>query len=106
MKFPATDIEFAMQDEIDALRAERDKLKEEVEEKRMANLAWFETANKIAATNVKLVERVNVLEDALRIADISINPPDRDGISLNIWNARLAGATSKIRAALRTSEEA
>jgi predicted nuclease with TOPRIM domain len=82
------------------LEAERDKLKADLEQ--CGALLNAELDN-----TERMVERVSVLEDALRIADISINPPDRDGISLNIWNARLAGATSKIRAALtRTSEDA
>ena len=40
---------------------------------------------------------------ALRAADAAINPPDRSGISLDIWNKRLKEATTIIRAALASS---
>jgi hypothetical protein len=121
-----TDLE-AFKAYADRLEAERDKLKEklaayreaqakhvdrgvQIDKLKQENRALIQdygaTHADLWAKNAKLVERVSVLEDALRIADISINPPDRDGISLNIWNARLAGATSKIRAALRTPEDA
>jgi hypothetical protein len=53
------------------------------------------------ALMVEAADEIERLREVLRIADISINPPDRGGISLAIWNARLAGATSAIRAALK-----
>jgi hypothetical protein len=34
---------------------------------------------------------------ALRAADLAINPPDRDGISLDTWSKRLKAATATIR---------
>ena len=40
------------------------------------------------------------LREALKIADMAINPPDRGGISLDHWNVRLKNATGVIRAAL------
>jgi hypothetical protein len=47
--FPQTDIEHAMQDEIDTLRAERDKLKAEA-------TCFFEEGIKRGADNAKLKE--------------------------------------------------
>jgi hypothetical protein len=91
-------------------RAKDAALVEAVEE---VTIDWKAIAQ---AHNDSLVERIKEnkalladnesLREALRIADISINPPDRGGISLAIWNARLAGATSAIRAALRVEESA
>jgi uncharacterized membrane protein YccC len=70
MKLPATDIEFAMQAEIDALRADRDKLKEEVERLRerirFADQDCAAECAGLRGENAKLVERVSELEKALR----------------------------------------
>lgn len=48
-----------------------------------------------------LVER---LRNTLRLADTSINPSDRDGISLETWNKRLQTATLEIRDAVSRAE--
>jgi hypothetical protein len=48
---------------------------------------------------------VEKLRDALCIADGAINPSDRDGISLEIWNKRLKSATLTIRDAINHAEE-
>lgn len=47
-----------------------------------------------------LEQEVARLREALKIADMAINPPDRGGISLDHWNVRLKNATGVIRAAL------
>jgi hypothetical protein len=47
---------------------------------------------------------VEKLRDALRFADRAINPPDRDGISLDTWNGRLKTATLEIRMALQAAD--
>lgn len=44
------------------------------------------------------------LREALKAADTAINPPDRTGISLHVWNERLKAVTKIIRAALEASK--
>jgi hypothetical protein len=48
----------------------------------------------------QLVIERDKLREALAKADEAINPPDRNGISLAIWNERLKETTVSIRAAL------
>ena len=43
---------------------------------------------------------------ALKAADAAINPPDRSGISLHVWNERLRDATKIIRQALSPEPDA
>jgi hypothetical protein len=97
-------------------QAHNDSLVERIEENRVLRdrdgelRAENEKAERIAALLAERIKDYRAenerLRESLRIADISINPPDRGGISLAIWNARLAGATSAIRAALRVEESA
>ena len=48
----------------------------------------------------RMLLRQDAMIDALKHADAAINPPDRDGISMETWNGRLKIATAMIRAAL------
>jgi small-conductance mechanosensitive channel len=48
---------------------------------------------------------IDQLVDALKTADKAINPPDRDGISLDKWNSRLKEATAAIRAAIASASD-
>lgn len=49
---------------------------------------------------LEAINEIKKLRAALKVADEAINPPDRDGISLEKWNERLKAATKTIRAAL------
>lgn len=56
------------------------------------------------ASGLRKKALVESLLAALKHADASINPPDRDGISLDKWNGRLKSATVEIRAAINRAE--
>ena len=58
----------------------------------------------MADRNLTLRQQNAALREALKSADAAINPPDRKGISLHVWNERLKAATKIIRAALEASE--
>jgi hypothetical protein len=47
-----------------------------------------------------VVAQRDELLTACRTADAAMNPPDRDGISLHVWNRRLKEATAVVRAAI------
>jgi len=63
-------------------------------------LVTTETATAMLSAIDTLEAEVARLREALKIADMAINPPDRGGISLDHWNVRLKNATGVIRAAL------
>jgi hypothetical protein len=49
---------------------------------------------------VELKKQNEMLRDALEQADLAINPPDRDGISLHVWSERLKEITALIHKVL------
>lgn len=48
--------------------------------------------------------RAEKAEALLRECDSAINPPDRSGISLDVWNERLKAVTATIRDLFKASE--
>ena len=63
----------------------------------------YQTSLNWALVRIEALEkREAALREALEAADKAINPPDRNGISLDVWNSRLRVATTTIRAALKS----
>ena len=63
----------------------------------------WEAAEEIADLRAQLAEanaRAERAEFALKTADAAINPRDKSGISMHVWNERLKAATEIIRQAL------
>lgn len=78
---------------LETLRKERDTAQDEA----WANWNSFKRAEaELAALRAERDEA----QKLLIVADAAMNPPDREGISLHEWNARLKAATAAIRAGM------